>query len=276
MAQSIPDELVAAVKARHAVLFAGAGLSMNVGLPSWKEFIAHLCDDLGVDAEDYLGPQASYHMLAEFYRIRRGSIGPLRSWMDRNWKVNEEAVRASRMHALIVALDFPIIYTTNYDRNIEEAFTARGKPFVKIANARDLARAENGVTQIVKFHGDFDDDESLVITETDYFDRLAFDSPLDTKFRADALGRTLLFAGYSMSDLDIRLLLHNLWRTWRRSGYERDRPKSFVFMPRENPMQDAILAQWGVTALTGDSDDPEEALTAFLAELKARVEASQE
>lgn len=276
MTQSIPDELVTAVKTRHAVLFAGAGLSMNVGLPSWKEFIEHLCDDLSVNAEEYLGPQASYHTLAEFYRIKRGSIGPLRSWMDRNWKVGEEAVRASRMHDLIVALDFPIIYTTNYDRNIEEAFAVRGKPFVKIANARDLAKAENGATQIVKFHGDFDDDESLVITETDYFDRLAFDSPLDTKFRADALGRTVLFVGYSMSDLNIRLLLHNLWRTWRRSGFEKDRPKSFVFMTRENPMQNAILAQWGVTALTGDSEDPEEALTFFLSELRERVAAAQE
>jgi hypothetical protein len=269
--QAIPEELVAAVRDRQAVLFAGAGLSMNVGLPSWREFIEHLCQDLEVSPEDYLGPQVSYHTLAEFYRIRRGSIGALRSWMDRNWKVAEDQVAASKMHDLIVALDFPIIYTTNYDRNIEEAFSVRGKPFVKIANARDIARAGNGVTQIIKFHGDFDDDESLVITETDYFDRLAFDSPLDTKFRADALGRTVLFVGYSMSDLNIRLLLHNLWRTWRRSGYEKDRPKSFVFMTSANPMQEAILQQWGITALTGDSDDPEEALTTFLAELRELV-----
>src|SRR3954463_15916107 len=93
---------------------------------------------------------------------------------------------------------------------------------------------QEGITQIVKFHGDFDDDGSLVITETDYFNRLAFDAPLDVKFRSDALGKTVLFIGYSMTDLNIRLLLHKLWRTWQVSGYERDRPKSFVFMARGN------------------------------------------
>jgi hypothetical protein len=141
---------------------------MSVGLPSWQEFIEHLGRELGVEASDYLGPGTSYHTLAEYYRIKEGSIGPLRSWLDRNWKVVEEKVRNSKMHQLIVELDFPIIYTTNYDRNIEAAFEVHGSDYVKVANARDIAKIREGVTQIVKFHGDFDDDESLVITETDY------------------------------------------------------------------------------------------------------------
>ena len=128
------------------------------------------------------------------------------------------------MHELIVELDFPIVYTTNFDRNLETAFALHGKEFVKIVNAKDVARAREGVTQIVKLHGDFDDDSSIVIAETDYLDRLSFDSPLDIKFQADALGRTILFVGYSLSDLNIRFLLHRLWKTWAASGYEKDRP----------------------------------------------------
>jgi hypothetical protein len=269
--EPVPAELALAVKERRAILFAGAGLSMNVGLPSWQEFINRMGEELGLDTENLLGPAASYHTLAEYYRIRQGSVGPLRSWMDRNWKVSDEKVRASKMHALIVELNFPIIYTTNYDRNLEAAFAAHRCDFVKVANARDIAKTREGVAQIVKFHGDFDDDDSLVITETDYFNRLAFDSALDIKFQSDALGKTVLFIGYSMTDLNIRLLLHNLWRTWQTSGYAKDRPKSFVFMARPNPMQKAILEQWGITALSGESDDPEEALTAFLEALKMRA-----
>ncbi|MFL5108922.1 MAG: SIR2 family NAD-dependent protein deacylase [Xanthobacteraceae bacterium] len=273
MTQPIPDELAIAIKERRAILFAGAGLSMSVGLPSWQEFIDRMSEELGIAGDD--ARTDDHHTIAEYYRIKQGSIGPLRSWMDRNWKVSEDKVRESKMHTLIVSLDFPIIYTTNYDRNIEAAFAAHDRDYVKVANARDIAKTREGVTQIVKFHGDFDDDDSLVITETDYFNRLAFDSPLDIKFRSDALGKTVLFVGYSMTDLNIRLLLHKLWRTWQMSGYAKDRPKSFVFMARPDPMQQAILGEWGITALSGETDDPEEALTGFLEKLKARVDEVQ-
>jgi SIR2-like domain len=273
--RSLPEELVKAVKERRTILFAGAGLSMSVGLPSWQQFIDRMGQELGVDADDLLGPGTSYHTLAEYYRIKHGSIGPLRSWMDRHWRVPEEKARASKMHEIIVALEFPIIYTTNYDRNIEAAFAAHGREYVKIATARDIAKTRDGVAQIVKFHGDFDEDDSLIVTETDYFNRLAFDSPLDIKFLADALGKTVLFIGYSMTDLNIRLLLHNLWRSWQNSGYGKDRPPSFVFMARPNPLQEAILEQWGITALIGDTDDPEQALTQFLEELKTSVDGGE-
>src|SRR4051794_29765891 len=158
--ESVPDELVAALKERRVILFAGAGLSMSVGLPSWQRFIDHLCHELGLDINSTLGPDTSYHSLAEYYRIKKGSIGPLRSWLDRNWKVSESEIRDSKIHASVVELEFPIIYTTNYDRNLEVAFQIHGRNFVKVANARDIANIRDGITQIVKFHGDFDEDES--------------------------------------------------------------------------------------------------------------------
>jgi hypothetical protein len=263
--------LAQSIQEHRAILFVGAGASMSVGLPSWHELIEHMAEELGVAPNGFSGAN-SHHMLAEFYRLKQGSIGPLRSWMDRHWTVSEGKVRESQIHRLIVSMEFPIIYTTNYDRNLEVAFEIHDKPYVKVANARDVAKAVTGVTQIVKFHGDFDDDQSLVIAETDYFDRLSFDSPLDIKFRADALGKTILFIGYSMSDMNIRLLLHSLWKTWRDSGYENSRPQSFAFMPRQpDPVQQAVLAKWGITMLTEDIEDPEQALTAFLSKLKDAV-----
>jgi hypothetical protein len=192
--------------------------------------------------------------------------------MDRNWSVPEERVRSSEIHRLIVELDFPIIYTTNYDRNLEVAFEVHGKPFVKVANAKDIAKIRGGQTQIVKYHGDFDDDASLVLAETDYFQRLSFDSPLDIKFRADALGRTILFIGYSLSDTNIRLLLHRLWETWNRSGYESERPTSYAVMPDKGPVQPTVLSRWGITAIPTQDQDPERGLRDVLAALKSEVE----
>jgi len=261
------ERLAEAIRKRNAILFVGAGVSMSVGLPSWEKLIRHMEEELGIEEESGGTSRYSYQTLAEYYRLKQGSLGPLRSWMDRNWSVSREKVEDSVLHRLIVELDFPIIYTTNYDRNLEVAFEIHGRDFVKVANARDVSRIRPNATQIVKYHGNFDEDASLVLTETDYFNRLSFDSPLDVKFRADALGRTILFVGYSLSDMNIRLLLHRLWQTWRASGYEEDRPPSFVFMPSRNPVEEAVLARWGITALSEDRDDPQKALAAFLERL---------
>jgi hypothetical protein len=265
-------DLGAAVAERRVILFAGAGISMSVGLPSWDELLAQIGLELDIDPRALLGPDLNYHTLAEYYRIKRGSIGPLRSWMDRHWSVGEKQVAQSEVHRIIVELDFPIIYTTNYDRNIEVAFLAHDKPFVKISNASDITKIRENETQIVKFHGDFDEDASLVFAETDYLERLAFNSPLDVKFRADAMASTVLFVGYSMSDLNIRLLLYRIWKTWRESGYEHDRPKSYVFMVQPNPVQEAVMAQWGITPIIGAADAPSDALVTFLRALSREAD----
>ena len=82
--------------------------------------------------------------------------------------------------------------------------------------------------------------------------------------RTDDTQRTLLFIGYSMQDLNIRLLLHRLWRMWRDSGRARDRPPSFVFVAERDRVRDAILEQWGITVIAGEEDGPELGLLRFL------------
>jgi hypothetical protein len=134
--------------------------------------------------------------------------------MDVTWHRPEVDVRDSRIHRLIVELSFPIVYTTNYDRWLEKAYDAHEKEYTKIVNVGDLLKAREGVTQIVKFHGDFDSDESLVLTESSFFERLDFENPLDIKLQSDVLGRPILFIGYSLSDINIRYQVFKLQRLW--------------------------------------------------------------
>ncbi|WP_448033079.1 SIR2 family NAD-dependent protein deacylase [Bradyrhizobium liaoningense] len=272
--QRPPHEILAtAIERRRAILFVGAGVSMTVGLPSWQSLIEHLLDDLGLERNDIDGMHGGYQMLAEYYRLKRGGIGPLRSWLDRNWRVDPQRIANSELHRMIVELDFPVIYTTNYDRNLETAFDVLKKPYTKISNAKEIASAGADVTHIIKFHGDFDDDASLVLTETDFLNRLAFNSPLDIRFRADALGSTLLFIGYSMSDPNIRLLLHRIWQIWDESGHSQDRPKSFVFVAQPNPVQEAVLANWGITTIAPpDGMAADDGLTRLLRDIRQRLD----
>ena len=171
-------ELVHAYRTGKLVLFAGAGVSANLGLPSWSELIGQIAIELGYDPKifsSYGSPLA----LAEFYKRKKGTLGPLRSWMDREWhKQPRTDIGTSDIHRLIALGKFQRIYTTNYDRWLEYAHNHHGVLYNKIASVADLVSVADGRRQIVKFHGDFDDDASIVLDETSYYERLSFESPL--------------------------------------------------------------------------------------------------
>jgi hypothetical protein len=261
------DQLVHAYRSKRLILFVGAGISMSLGLPSWRQLVDHMARELGFDPDIYR-TFGSDLTLAEFYRITRGRIGPLRSWMDREWHSNSTDISKSRIHELIVKADFDLIYTTNYDRWIERAFDHYEKPYMKIASVGDLSSIAKCNTQIIKFHGDFDDDTSIVLDETSYFERLEFESPLDIKLRSDVLGRSVLFIGYSLSDINIRYLFFRLANLWKKSSCGVPQPTSYIFSSRPNPVQEATLAQWNIKMFSSSDDDSERSLIEFMQQLR--------
>ena len=122
---------------------------------------------------DVFEAHGDYLTLAEYYMVEKGHAGKLRSWLDKEWH-NGRDIGTSAIHKLIVDSDFPIIYITNHDEWIERAFEHFKKPYHKIVDVGDLSFVKE-ITQIIKFHGDFEDDFSIVLSETIYFDRLSFE-----------------------------------------------------------------------------------------------------
>lgn len=263
----IPDDLLQDIADRNLILFAGAGVSMNLGLPSWEELIDHISRDLGFDTVEFkkLG---SFLELAEYYRLRKGSISDLISWMDTQFHPDGIDITTSPVHKAIVDIGFPVIYTTNYDRWLEKAHEAYGKPYDKIVDILDFTRTHPDRPQIVKYHGDFDNDQSIVLTETSYFKRLSLDTPLDMKLRADSLGKSLLFIGYSLSDIDIRFLLFKLQGLWEGCLERDDQPKSYIFLARDNPVQREILASRDIVTLLSEGTNPGRDLADFMRNLQ--------
>ena len=47
------EHLIAALKQKKIVLFVGAGVSMNLGLLSWKGLINKMAEDLGFEHEQF-------------------------------------------------------------------------------------------------------------------------------------------------------------------------------------------------------------------------------
>jgi hypothetical protein len=257
------DDLVASYREKNVILFVGSGVSKNLGLPTLSELIDHIAVELGYDPEIYKS-FGNGLALAEYYRVKTGSIGPLRSWMDTNWHSANVDLQGSEIHKLIANSKFPMVYTTNYDRWLENSYELYNKKYTKIAGVSDIAKIKDGVTQVIKFHGDFDNDETIVLDESSYYERLEFETPLDIKLRSDVLGKSVLFIGYSLTDVNLRFLFYKLAKLWKSNNGGGVQPRSYVFTHIPNPIQETILDQWGIKMLTSKESDPQKALLEFL------------
>ncbi len=153
------QDLASAIKSKNVILFVGSGVPKNLGLPVYSELMDHMAKNLGFEPEQFKSwGNNNFLIMAEYYFNQKGTLGSLRSWMDRLWHHANIDIGKSEIYKLIIDLDFPVIYTTNFDRWLEYAFDNYHKEYIKITSVADIARIRRNHTQIIKFHGDFDDD----------------------------------------------------------------------------------------------------------------------
>lgn len=262
--------LAEAVARKKVILFAGSGISTGLGLPTSKELLNRLSTGLDLDSGEFM-TMGELRELAEYYLLEKGSLAGLRDLLDGEWHHAGIDISKSHVHRLIIDLDFPIIYTTNYDRWLEHAFDSRSVPYTKIVTVRDLLDIKPLATQIIKFHGDFDDVNSLVFAESAYLQRLELESPLDIKLRADILGKSILFIGSSLTDINLRFLLYKLTKVWNSDEHVQDRPRSYFFMAKPNAVQERILRSRGIVSIAAETEDPTRSLEQFLGALLEEV-----
>jgi hypothetical protein len=258
--------LAEAIAKKKVILFAGSGVSMGLGLPTSKELLRGLAAGLGIETDDFM-TMGELRELAEYYYLEKGNVSELRDWLDIESPASAIDISKSRIHRMLVELDFPIIYTTNYDCMLERAFDYHRVPYTKIVGVKNLVDIKPGATQIIKFHGDFDDISSIVFAESAYLQRLELESPLDIKLRADILGKSILFIGSSLTDINLRFLLYKLAKVWN----SQERPSSYFFMAKPNMVQERILASRNIITIPAKSGDATESLDHFLSELLADV-----
>lgn len=259
------NNLKSLIQKEKVILFVGAGVSASLGLPNWSKLIEKLAVDLDYNPKIFNGYGESL-ALAEYYEMKKG-LKSLREWMEEKWTIPDDKIKASKIHEYIAKLNFPIVYTTNYDHCLEKAFEIWDKKFEKIINIDDIIRINLDKTQLIKLHGDMIDEKSIVLTEKSYFERLDFDSPLDLKLRSDILGKSVLFIGYSLTDINIRFLIYKLDKLWEKANQTCVRPKLYIFLPTENPIQQEIFKKRGIETIIGEELDSQKSLEKFLEKL---------
>ena len=138
---SVIEDLKSEIRQKMVILFVGAGVSKNIGLPLFSELIDEVARRSDYDPSIFK-TLSNYQSLVEYYQIKRKGIGDLRSFMDVEWhKQDISVLETTSIYKDIVDLSFPIIYTTNYDNWLERAHKYYGKPFVKIAGVKDCKQS---------------------------------------------------------------------------------------------------------------------------------------
>jgi hypothetical protein len=261
---ALPTDLVDMLRSRRVIPFLGSGFSAPFKLPDWDTLLSKIATEMEDDlpyAQVKKFCNADPLQIAEYYFIKSDrSIGPIRHAISRQLDSDTDPL-SSGAHVEMANLGAPQIYTTNYDDLIELTFKRLHQPVEVIALPKHVATALGAKTQVIKYHGDLKHEATLVLTESSYYARLDFESPMDLKFRSDLLGRSVLFVGYSFRDINIRVIWFKLMRMMKDIRSE-DRPTSYIVRFSPNAVLEKLYEEVGIKSIvldpTGSAKEPQD------------------
>ena len=215
-----------ALRDGEAAAFVGAGLSRGAGFVDWKALLQEFAGDLHLDleVEHDLTLVAQYHLNREPARSRERLHAKLVDEFSRG-------VALSPAHEALAKLPLDLVWTSNYDSLVEEAFRTLGRRVrVKKSSKSFVEAGAKAETTVFKLHGDLTDPNTVVITRDDYRNYARRYPGFRDRLRSDLSERTFLFLGFSFSDPHLDLVLNEL-----RLSFEEDQRQHFVVM-RKEPM----------------------------------------
>ncbi|MEH7753148.1 SIR2 family protein, partial [Bacillus toyonensis] len=181
------------------VVFVGAGVSANSGIPTWGELITEMAKDLG--DFDVKNSSDTYLKIPQFYYNERGEKEYFEKlnevFLSRKYKTNP-------LHNEIFKLNPTHIITTNYDTLLEEAAIEGGYFYHVVRHDLDLPY-DNLNKTIIKMHGDFEN-RNIVLKEDDYLNYSSNFTLIENHLKSLIATNTVLFIGYSVNDPNFNLI----------------------------------------------------------------------
>ncbi len=255
--EAVPEDVRAVaqkIRTDRCILFVGAGVHAAPPADSRWKYSESQRPMRGGELATHLAEQSDYsdHYPDETAR----NLGRIALYCDihrnygREWLVREvrrkvhSGKRPSPAVRALAELDLAFFATTNYDQLLEDALRSHHKrPCVSTYHKDSKAQTDDYVGDktdptpeepfLLKFHGDIDQPESLVITDEDYIDFLLrmgdkepF-NPVPPVFRYAFARYTTIFVGYSLLDYNLRLL----FKTLRWNVDKARMPKTFAVDP---------------------------------------------
>jgi len=219
-----PEELRDMYSSGRLIPFIGAGVSMSVKWlehpgggekrgPSWRELVDEAARKLGFSDPDLLRVRGTDLQILEYFKLKKFGFYALTNWMYAEMRPPDDALMKSVIHRKLAELTrCKLFYTTNYDDFIERGLKLHGRDCRRVAVESDMAqpRPASDICEVVKFHGDFEYPQHMVLSESDYEKRLTLETAMDYRLRSDLLGRVVLFLGYSFTDANVSYLFRRI------------------------------------------------------------------
>ena len=187
----------------NAALFAGAGLSIDAGYVDWKNLLTPLANELGLN----LDLEQDLVSVAQFFRNSNNRNRITQKLIDELGTASNPTVN----HEIIASLPINTIWTTNYDRLIEDALKAEGKIVDAKYNKDQLANTKRGRDVVLyKMHGDIENPQDTTLTKDEYEKYPFTHAPFITALSGDLVSKTFLFVGFSFSDPNLDYILSRI------------------------------------------------------------------
>lgn len=242
----------------------GAGLSANATTadgrypPAWQGLGTAFGEELEVDAATPID-----------------ALSTFQSMYDRPYLINRLAdlllvneVVPGEVHQSFAQLPFDIIVTTNVDFLIEQAYREQRRPCLPLLGESQLTiQRRPEATYLLKFHGDLNHPDSLVVTEDDYDGFLQRHPVLTTFLSSLFLDREPVLIGYSLDDPDLREIL-----TLLRERLGRMTRAVWAILPADPSGAEPKFARRGLKPIVLDRNadaDRSAVLAQFFKELRA-------
>ena len=273
---NVPRYLLNDIVAGKCVLFAGAGTSADGGLPVAGELVYALIDAVESNDQDgleqstkkellHLFDSCDYEPIINYCKEKLGPTDFTRILREQLDCVGKESL----VHNVISKIPFKMIITGNLDQFLEKYCIIAGKQYKVILPDNMNMDYENAhpILPIFKIHGTLEDPRSIKATRHEtsiqYLNNSNFKDVLLEIFRK----YTVLFVGTSFSDIDINLLLLEVFEKHRFSG-----KKHYALLPDVTTIEkQSFLKNYNLQVIAYDSSYSHIAACQFLEKLSMEV-----
>lgn len=182
------------------VVFAGAGVSKDSGIPLWVELEDGIKSRLNENTNEKDALKIAQMLYNEKGEKEYNDI--LKELLFSN------SSSYNLLHEILLDINPQHIITTNYDSYFEDVIKDEGLPFSIVSKDEDLPYAKHKKL-LVKYHGDFEN-HNIVLKESDYLDFSQNNTLKEVFVKSLFSNKIILFVGYSVSDPNLKLLIREI------------------------------------------------------------------